>query len=86
MKLNDEQIAAFECTRRRIVTWKTCGSGMTRTELSTFARIAAWFARQAANARDHEAAEMHRRAAELAEKQAQAGAAIRPQLYRGERP
>ena len=45
---------------------------MTRTELSTFARISAWFARQAANARDHEAAEMHRRAAELAEKQAQA--------------
>ena len=43
---------------------------MTRTELSTFARIAAWFARQAASARDHEAAEMHRRAAELAEAEA----------------
>ena len=40
---------------------------MTRTELSTFARLSAWFADRAASARDHEAAAMHRRAAELAE-------------------
>ena len=45
---------------------------MTRTELSTFARLSALWADRAAAAGDDAASEMHRRAAELAEKQAQA--------------